>query len=140
MRNILSLLSITLIMLACKEDELKDKGLLLIEPSSQELAGMKYNIGDSLKVTLIYQGNEPLLYIYANCKGEEEILENVYQRTYWRSYHYPVSNHTPIVLSWPIPENWSDTSKNVKLISRFLELQAITENHILDYQYELNIE
>lgn len=148
--SIFSILILTLIFIACKE-EFADKGLVLLEPNAKAIGEVSFVSDDSIKLEMMYKGMEPVLYISVRTLGEVFVPENAnndgfheysYQTDFFWTRHYHIENNQPFTLSWALPQDWSpqDINPLIVQLSRTLLIRVVTENHILDYQYELSAE
>jgi hypothetical protein len=134
---------------SCKNDDFKDKGLTLLSPTAAEFKTNTYQIGDSLSLTAIYQGSEDVIYVYITARGNVLVPENsngdgyhayTYPEYFFSRHYFHIKKNEPFTLKWLIKDNWSPKSINplFESESRKLFVRVVTDNHILDYQYELS--
>lgn len=86
---------------------------------------------------MMYRGSEPILYVSLDSFSSTNMSNFERMRRYWWSNHFPLVNNEPFLLSWVVPDNWNKLDEEEEILSRILEIQAVTENHILKYEYQL---
>ncbi|MEO9474551.1 MAG: hypothetical protein ABJG41_03430 [Cyclobacteriaceae bacterium] len=121
---------------SCSKDDFKDQ-IVLISPTLGELRSEVYVPGDSLYLTIEYQGFSEILFLKVKAEGYNEFQEGYLQRNSLISETiFPFPNNTPVSMSWVVPDDWND-SEGFPTIDKELQVQVVLPDRVLDYSYPL---
>jgi hypothetical protein len=137
----IALVSIALVtQISCNDDtdSFNDKGIILISPKSGDFKDVIFDKNDTIKITWVYEGEEPVLYAKFTLKGTSFNGMDASKNRFWGVQEaFPVTNYATNTTAFALSSlGWKSPYEEGQKIS--IEAKAVTANHIVKYTIDLN--